>query len=114
MFSPAAWLRAFLLTAAIELPVVLVATRRLTHVSRWRRALLALFAQLSTHPLVWFVFPRIAGITGGTAVILAELWAWFGEALFYFVALAELGTWEALGIAGVANALSFAIGLLIY
>ena len=43
-------------------------------------ASLTLFAQLVTHPLVWFVFPYIVGLRGGTATVLSELWAWVAEA----------------------------------
>ncbi|MBP9112885.1 MAG: hypothetical protein KBF88_08755 [Polyangiaceae bacterium] len=46
-----AWLRAFLFTQAIEMPIY----RRMLNVS-WPRAFLA---TMLTHPFVWFVFPLL-------------------------------------------------------
>ena len=106
-------MRAFLLTALLEIPLVVLLTREIPRPAA-HRALLALFAQFVTHPLVWFVFPRIVGITGHTALALSELWAWLGESLFYAVALPPLRPLRAVGIAGVANAFSLAIGSLLF
>jgi hypothetical protein len=106
-----AWAQAFALTTLIEAPIVVAATR--DEPSPWpRRLALAVFAQLVTHPLVWFVFPFIAGITGHTSLALSELWAWLGEALFFAVALPTRPL-RALGVSGVANGVSFAVGLLL-
>jgi hypothetical protein len=100
------------LTVVIEVPLVVLLTREIPRPAA-HRALLAVFAQFVTHPLVWFVFPRIAGITGTTALTLSEIWAWLGESLFYAVALPPLRPLRAVGIAGVANALSLGVGLLL-
>lgn len=107
-----AWLRAFLLTALIEVPVVLALTRD-SAVTLRRRAMLAVFAQLTTHPLVWYVFPNVPGLDGGQALVLSEIWAWLGEAAFYAVALAPLRPLRAVGVAGLANGLSLGLGLLL-
>jgi hypothetical protein len=107
-----AWLRAFLLTALIEVPIVLALTRENPTPPR-RRLALALFAQLVTHPLVWYVFPILPGLPRAYTLTLSELWAWLGEALFYTVALAPLRPVRAIGVAGVANATSFGLGLLL-
>jgi hypothetical protein len=84
--SPRAWLFAFLLTVVVEAPVVLALTRD-SGVPVAKRFALAFFAQLVTHPLVWFVFPAIPGLRGSTALALSEAWAWLGEAAFYGVTL---------------------------
>ncbi|MFI5302139.1 MAG: hypothetical protein ACHREM_28950 [Polyangiales bacterium] len=105
-----AWLRAFALTCAIELPVVLLLTRELGIDVR-RRALLALFAQLATHPLVWHVFPYIPGLTGWQAFVASELYAWMAEAILYATAWPTLRLSRALAISAVANGLSLSIGL---
>jgi hypothetical protein len=107
-----AWLRAFLLTVAIEGPLVM----RFTAQSRvpWpKRACLILAAQLMTHPLVWYVFPAIPGLPRYATLVLSELFAWLGEAAFYAivdVAPTKLG---AIGIAALANGASLGIGLLL-
>jgi hypothetical protein len=51
MPTPRAWLVAFLITVAVEAPIVLALTRGLPPRAP-RRFLLVLFAQLATHPLV--------------------------------------------------------------
>ncbi|HEU4412252.1 MAG TPA: hypothetical protein VFS43_43825 [Polyangiaceae bacterium] len=113
MSPPAsAWLRAFLLTALFEVPIVLALTRA-SPVPARRRLALALFAQLVTHPLVWYVFPILPGLSRSQTLALSELWAWLGEALFYAVALAPLRPARALGVAGLANGVSFGLGLLL-
>jgi hypothetical protein len=112
MATPRAWLIAFLITVAVEAPIVVYLTR--DHpISVKRRALLAVFAQLMTHPLVWFVFPRIAGLTGRSALALSELWAWLAEAAFYAVVLPGLSPARALGVSAIANAASILAGLVI-
>jgi hypothetical protein len=112
MPTPRAWLVAFLITVAVEAPIVLALTRGLPTRAP-RRFLLVAFAQLATHPLVWFVFPRIAGLTGRTSAALSELWAWLAEALLYALVLPNLGPVRALGISAVANGASVAAGLLL-
>ena len=76
-----------------------------------RRSAVTVFAQLMTHPLVWYVFPQIVGITGRTAMALSETWAWLGEAAFYAVVIPGLTPARAIGISAFANAASFAVGL---
>ena len=80
----------------------------------WRRALIAVFAQLLTHPLVWFVFPRLVGLTGRSSLALSELWAWLAEAAFYAVVLPGLSSARALGVSALANAASILVGLAIF
>jgi hypothetical protein len=113
MPTPHAWLMAFLATAAVEVPIVVALTR--DHpMPAWRRALIGLFAQLVTHPLVWFVFPRLVGLTGRSSLALSELWAWLAEAVFYAVVLPGLSPARALGISAIANAASILVGLAIF
>jgi hypothetical protein len=107
-----AWLVAFLITAAVEAPLVVALTRDLP-VRAGRRLLLAVFAQLATHPLVWFVFPRLVGLTGRTSTLLSELWAWLVEAVFYALVFPGLPATRALGISALANGVSIAVGMLL-
>jgi hypothetical protein len=112
MMPIAAWARAFALTCAIEVPVVLGATRD-AGPSALRRAVIALVGQLATHPLVWFVFPYVPGVTGWTSFVVSELYATALEAILYAVAWPRLGAARALGVSAVANAASLAAGLLL-
>ena len=113
MPTPHAWLMAFLATVAVEVPIVVALTRG-HPTPAWRRALIALFAQLVTHPLVWFVFPRLVGLTGRLSLALSELWAWLAEAAFYAVVLPGLSPARALGVSALANAASILVGLAVF
>ena len=112
MSTPRAWLLAFLITVAVEVPIV-VALTRACQVSAARRTALAVFAQLVTHPLVWFVFPQIVGLTGRTSLLLSEGWAWLAETAFYAIALPGLSLSRAVAASAIANAASIAVGLLV-
>jgi hypothetical protein len=113
MPTPHAWLMAFLATVAVEVPIVVALTRG-HPTPAWRRTLIAIFAQLVTHPLVWFVFPRLVGLTGRSSLALSELWAWLAEAAFYAVVLPGLSPARALGASAIANAASILVGLAIF
>jgi hypothetical protein len=75
--------------------------------------MVALVGQLATHPLVWFVFPYLPGITGWTAFVASELYATGLEAVLYAAAWPRLGAARALGVSAVANAASLAVGILV-
>jgi hypothetical protein len=110
MPSPGAWFAAFLLTYAVEAPIVLALTRG-AEAGLARRAALVLFAQLATHPLVWFVFPYIVGLRGGTATLLSELWAWVAEAVFYALAFRGVTLTRAVAVSALANGASVLVGI---
>ena len=74
---------------------------------------MALGAQLLTHPLVWFVFPGFAVLSPNSQFVAAELVAWVVEGAFYALMLHNLSRLRAFGIAGIANGLSFGLGLLV-
>jgi hypothetical protein len=106
-----AWARAFALTCAIEVPLVVALTQD-AGVSRVRRAMVATIGQLATHPLVWFVFPYLAGMTGRASFTASELYATGVEAILYATAWPRIGVARALGVSAIANAASLAVGLL--
>lgn len=113
MFFPVEeWFPAFLLTLAVELPVVLVLLRR-ARIDPLRLGLLVVFANLSTHPAVWFVFTQLFLVGTPEYVLAAEAWAFGAEALFYAVAVPGITARQAIAVALVANATSFAVGRLI-
>jgi hypothetical protein len=101
------WFRAFLLTVAIETPIVLALTR---DAGSWRRrAFLVVAAQLMTHPIVWFVFPALPFPRPATFT-LSELFAWAAEAAFYAVAPVASSPLRAVAASALANGASLAIG----
>jgi hypothetical protein len=106
------WLAAFALTVAIEVPIVVLATRG-TPWPAWRRAVMAAFAQLATHPLVWFVFPYIPGLAGRESLWLSEVFAWVTEAGLYAIAIPRVRPLRAFGVSALANGVSLGIGLVL-
>ena len=113
MFFPIEeWAPAFALTVIAEAVVVVLALRRQV-ASLFRLALLCLFANLATHPIVWFVIPQLVlpGTTAYTAV--AETWAVAAEALFYWAAVQGVRARRAFLVSLAANATSFVLGRLI-
>jgi hypothetical protein len=106
------WFRAFLLTLAIEAPIVALLLRR--REPSWPRLLaLIFFANLASHPAVWFVFTQLLVIGTPGYLAVAEAWAIGCEALFYWAAFRGLPVRRAIVVSLAANAASFAAGLLV-
>jgi hypothetical protein len=102
------WLRAFLFTLLFELPVAVWLLRQ-AEPSLRRRIPLIVFANLATHPAVWFIFPEL-DLPYLPTVVLAELWAWWIEAAFFFLVMRTTAR-RAVLVSGLANATSLALGL---
>ncbi len=96
-----AWLTAFAFTQLIEVPIYLRATG-----GHFRVAFLA---SALTHPVVWFVFPKLLPDHYVAMVTAAELFAWWGEAVW----LRHHGVERALLWSLLANTASLCIGLLV-
>ena len=110
MYFPVSdWFAAFMLTLAVEAPIVVVLLRR-AEPDLIRLGILIVFANLATHLAVWYVFTQVllVGTTGYTLV--AETWAIAGEAAFYWASIRGLSARRALAIAVVANVSSFIVG----
>ena len=113
MFFPvSAWFPAFVLTVIIEAPIVWLVLRR-QEPGVPRLALLVVFANLATHPAVWFVFTQLFTIGTPEYTLAAEAWAAGAEAVFYVVALRGVSPFRAIVASLAANAGSFVAGLLI-
>ena len=113
MFFPVSeWFAAFLLTLAVEVPIAAYLLRR-AEPDLARRFVLVLFANLVTHPAVWFVFTQLFLIGTPEYTLAAEAWAVGVEALFYAVVIPGLGPRRALVVALAANLASFAVGRLV-
>jgi hypothetical protein len=96
------WLRVFAATQAIELAIAGPLLRSAEPRRLYRLALIFV-ATLVTHPVVWFVFPRI-GLRYAAMVWASELFAWLVEAALYAHALPRLGAPRAVLVAAAANA----------
>jgi hypothetical protein len=105
------WLIGFGLTLCLEAPVILWLLQDYeAKVSR--RIGLLLFANLITHPLVWFFFPELP-LSPDSRLWLSEAWAFAAEAGFYCFATPRLALPRAALISATANGLSFSVGWLI-
>jgi hypothetical protein len=106
------WFRAFVLTLAVELPIGAVLLRRFE--PAWPRLLvLILFANLASHPAVWFIFTQLFLVGTPEYVVAAEGWAIGIEALFYWAVFRGLSPGRALLVSLAANAASFLLGRLL-
>jgi hypothetical protein len=108
-----AWLWAFLFTQAVEVPIVTRALgrhrdRELRALPPITRAAIAFGASTLTHPVVWFVIPRLAPGGYVAMVIQAELFAVVVEAMYYHA----FGLQNALLWSLFANCASAGLGLL--
>jgi hypothetical protein len=113
MFFPVSdWFAAFTITVALEVPVVLFVLRR-AEPEPLRLALLVVFANLATHPVVWFAITQLLLVGSPGYVLVAETWAIAAEAVFLVVAIRGLSARRAIAAAVVANAVSFLAGRLI-
>ena len=113
MYFPAdLWLRAFLLTVLVEVPLAAYLLRRFGP-SRPRLLLLLLFANLASHPAVWFIFTQPFLVGTWEYLLVAEAWAVAVEALFYWTALPGLPARRAIAVSLAANAASVLAGQLV-
>jgi len=100
-----AWMSAFVLTQAVEMPIYVLACRQ----RAWPRRLLVAFATSAlTHPIVWFVIPDLMAQTSYEVYFaVAEGFAVLAEALVLRVgAKVRYALLWALG----ANAASVVVG----
>ena len=111
MFFPASgWFAAFVLTLAVEIPVAGYLLRR-AEPDRVRLVVLIVFANLATHPIVWYVWTQPFLIGTWEYVVAAETWAVAAETVFYWATFRSAGARRAVVVSVVANAISFVTGL---
>lgn len=104
------WFHAFVVTLGVEL-VVAVPLLRKAEPSWIRRVGAVLFANLASHPLVWFVIPRF-GLGHISTDIVCEAWA-IGLELVFYQFVFRIGFVQALSVSALANGASLAVGLLL-
>lgn len=111
MLYVVAWMRAFALTIAAEMLVAGPLLRREEPGTPRRLGLIA-FAQLASHPAVWFIFPELR-LAPETTLVLSEGWAVLSETLFYALVFRGMPGQRAFGVAALANGASYGLGLLL-
>jgi hypothetical protein len=106
----AEWARFFAFTLGVEM---LVAVPLLGRAQRpVRRCAAVLFAQLATHPLVWFALPELH-LGRLPFLVVAESFAVVVELALYRLVFPELSWSRALAISALANGASTAVGTLL-
>ncbi|MEN9578207.1 MAG: hypothetical protein RJA70_1216 [Pseudomonadota bacterium] len=115
------WSWAFALTLGLEQLFLLVAAawdkrKQVAYAdSRWvvRWAAAVCFANVCTHPAVWFILPELREALGwsrATYLLLSETWAFGAEALLYWLVFPTLGLRRCLLRAALANLVSWQLG----
>jgi len=99
------WLTSFLLTNALELPVLLLVFR---DVSRKRVLLVGMLATSLTHPVLWWVWPHVVS-DYTTAVLTGEILIVCVEAIVLGLGL-QVGWRKALAGSALANGTSMVLG----
>lgn len=113
MFFPVEdWFGAFLLTLVVETPIVVVVLRH-AETDLARLGLIAVFANLATHPAVWFVFTQLFLVGTAAYVLAAEAWAVLVETAFFMVVIRGVGARRAVAASLLANGASILAGLLV-
>ena len=103
------WFPAFLLTIAVEAPIVILLARRF-EANLIRLAIIVLFANLATHLAVWYVITQLLLVATWQYLVVAESWAIAAEAIVYWAVFRGLRPTAAIGITTIANLASFAAG----
>lgn len=111
-FPLSEWVPAFLLTVAVEAPIVGILLRQ-AEPSLWRLAVLFLFANLATHLAVWYVLTQLIAAPI-PFVAIAEAWAIGGEAVLYVAAIRGLSPGRAIAATVIANLASFLAGRVVF
>jgi hypothetical protein len=113
MFFPISeWFGSFLLTLAIEAPIVWLAFRSAER-SLPRLTVLFVFANLATHLVVWYVWTQVFDVSSPEYVIASETWAVLAEALFYGAAIRGITAARIVGVAVGANLASAVAGTIV-
>jgi hypothetical protein len=112
MFFPvSAWFTAFLVTVAVEGPIVWWFVRA-REASVLRVGATVLLANLASHPAVWFIFTQLLLVGTVAYTLTTEAWAVLVEAVLYVLALRDVGPRRALAASLVANLASYLVGVL--
>lgn len=109
-FPLSAWLPAFVVTLAIEAPIVGFAFRRVAD-NPLGVAMVFLFGNLATHLAIWYVVTQLLQPGSLEFLLVAEGWATLGEGLLFWAAIPRLSALRAALAAVTANGVSAGLGL---
>jgi hypothetical protein len=107
----AEWAEYFLVTLLVELGVAVPLLGRSAPLAR--RVATVCFAQLVSHPAVWFILPAL-GLARMPYLVVAEGWAIVSELLLYRLVFGRLSFWSVLGVSALANGASLTVGNLLH
>ncbi len=111
-FPVSGWFAAFVLTLAVEAPIVAFLLRR-SEPNLLRLGILIVFANLASHPIVWYVISQLLLVGTPAYTLVAETWAIAAEAVFFWAAIRGLTVRRAIAVAAAANATSWLAGRVI-
>ena len=110
MFFPVAeWFAAFVLTLAVEAPIVAILLRP-SAVEPVRVAVAFVIVNLATHLTVWYVLTQLILYDTPAFALVAEGWAIAAETIYYAAIFRTISARRAFLIAAVANLTSFVVG----
>jgi hypothetical protein len=113
LFIPVSdWFAAFVLTLAVEAPIVVLLLRA-AEPNLIRLAVLIVFANLATHLAVWYAFSQLLLVGTIEYTLTSEGWAVAAESLFYKSAIPAVSWRRAIAVAIVANGASALVGRLV-
>ncbi len=107
------WFGAFVVTLAVEAPLVVFLVRRVDS-DLPRLGILIVCTNLATHLAVWYVFSQLLLIGTPAYTLIAEAWAFAAEAVCYWAAIRGLSARQAIVVSLVANLSSFVVGRLLF
>jgi hypothetical protein len=107
MSYTADWARYFLLTLVVELAVAVPLLGKGERLAR--RGAAVAFAQLVSHPAVWFVVPGL-GLERTPFLLAAETWAIVSELCLYRLVFPRLSWSRVLAVSALSNGASVLVG----
>lgn len=111
-FPISGWFAAFVLTLAVEAPIVVFLLRRAAP-DLVRLGVLVVFANLATHLAVWYVFTQLLVVGTPGYTLVSETWAITAETVFYWATIRGLSMRRAAIVAIAANVASYFVGLVV-
>jgi len=104
------WIKAFLFTLAVELPIFVLLVRG--KVPLWRAALAGAAGTCVTHPCLWFVWPHVVQ-DYTTYIVSGELLVATLESLSFFGLARPVRLPRAVAASFLANGASYGLGALL-
>ena len=95
----------------MEAPVWALVPRREVHPCR--AAIVGTLGSCLTHPLLWFVWPRVVGSDYTVYLVTGELGVATLEALLFFALARPVGFWRAVSASFFANAASYLLAVVL-